>query len=321
MLKHTGFYRWIAVILPLVVLVNLPGCKTTEKSITQAQGVEQESPSLENALLWKINGKDLDQPSYLFGTIHIIPGEDYFLPEGTLGAFDRAKKVVFEIDMGLMADISSQMALLKDIFMKDNLTLKDLLSDEEYVLVSDHFSKLGMPLFMLERMKPMFLSVFASTEIDIGGIQTGTMKSYEMEFFDMAESAKKPVTGLETIEYQLSMFDSIPYSAQAEMLVEAIRSSDTGSDQFRTMIDMYKAQNVNAMIKMISDDEGGMKGYEDLLVDQRNRNWIPVMAKMMKEHTTFFAVGAGHLAGENGVIRLLQKEGYQVKPVKGANDL
>ncbi len=313
--KSTLYYSIFSVSLFLVA------CKTSEEITTSQSASTEVSQELENALLWKITGNELSSPSYLYGTIHLITGEDYFLPEGTLGAFDQSKNIVFEIDMSLMSDLSSQMAMLKDIFMKDNLTLKDLLDEEKYSLVSNHFSKMGMPMFMLERMKPLFLSVFASGDLDLGGLQSGTMKSYEMEFYEMASLTNKPVAGLETVEYQLSMFDSIPYSVQADILVQAIQSSDEGSDQFRMMIDMYKSQDITGMIKMISDEDSGMKGYEDLLVDQRNKNWISVMDEMMKDGPVFFAVGAGHLAGDNGVIKLLRKAGYDVIAVKQASDI
>ena len=165
-----------------------------------------------------------------------------------------------------------------------------------------------------ERIKPMFLTVFASGDMDPMAMQSGKIKSYEMEFMEIAKDAKMPMGGLETIDFQMSVFDSIPYKAQADMLVESIQSGDTGTDQFRQMVDIYKAQDLNAMQEMFAAEQGGLEGYDDILIVGRNKNWIPQMVNMMAIQPTFFAVGAGHLGGEYGVINLLKEEGYTLTP-------
>lgn len=271
----------------------------------------------ENSLLWRISGKDLTTPSYLYGTIHIIGKEDFFLTDSTRSAIDRADLVTFEINMDDMLNMSSQLSLLMKSFMGGNKTLKDLLSNEDYQLVKEHFDKMGMPLFFFERMKPMFLTVFADMDISPGALGggDGDMISYEFKINDIAKSQDKKIGGLETAEYQMSMFDSIPYEDQAQMLVESIKSSNEGEEAFDKMVEMYKNQDINGMISMMGEEEG-LGGYDDLLLVNRNKNWIPVMGDMMKEQPVFFAVGAGHLGGENGVVALLRKEGYSVVPVR-----
>ena len=279
-----------------------------------------------NALLWKISGKELEEPSYLYGTIHIIPEEDFFLTEATKTAFDAAEQVTFEVDMDKMDNPLLQLMLMKDIFMKDKMTLQKLLSEEDYAVVKAHFVEQGMesafPMF--ERIKPMFTQMMASMDMEEmqkgggmgGGLGEG-MKSYEFEFAEMAKEADKKIQGLETISYQMSMFDSIPYEAQAEMLVETIKmGSDSEADMLQELVDLYKSQNIEAMVSSISADESGLAQYEDLLLNTRNKNWIPVMEKQMSKKTTFFAVGAGHLAGEEGVINLLRAAGYTLEPMK-----
>lgn len=289
-------------------------CKTTKESVVDK--VEQNAyKPLTNSLLWKIDGNGLTTPSYLYGTIHLIDSEDYFLPEGTLAAMDKSQKMVFEIDMNEMSDMGAMMGLMNKAFMNDNKTLKDLISAEDYKIVEAHFSDLGLPLMLLERIKPMFLSVFASGDMDPAGLQNGAMKSYEMEFLDIAKSSNKPVAGLETIEFQLSVFDSIPYEAQAEMLVETIKNGSEDSSEFDMMVQMYKDQKINDMVSMISSEDEPLSEFEDVILNKRNEAWISGMKEMMNAMPTFFAVGAGHLAGKRGVINLLRKEGYTLTPL------
>lgn len=268
----------------------------------------------ENSLLWEITGKDLTTPSWLYGTIHLIGKDDFFLTDSTKSFIERSEMVTFEINMEDMTDLSAQLGLLMQAFMEGGKTLKDLLSEEDYKLVQDHFQEIGLPLFMFERIKPMFLTVMASGDMSPTAMSSGDMLSYEMEIMELAQKTKKKMGGLESMEFQMSVFDSIPYDAQAQMLVESIKSTEAGDEEFAKMVELYKNQDIQGMVKMMGNDEG-ISEYEDLLLNTRNKNWIPVMGEMMQAQPTFFAVGAGHLGGENGVVALLRKEGYTVKPV------
>jgi len=267
------------------------------------------------ALLWEITGKGLQQSSFLFGTIHMIASEDYFLPEGTLSAIDVTDKMVFEIDMADLSDPTKLMPIMQKAYMKGDTSLKDLMTTEDYKIVSDHFSEMGLPMFFMERIKPMFLTVFASGDMDPNGMKDGSIKSYEMEFASIAENSNKSTGGLESIDFQIGLFDAIPYSDQANMLLETIKSGGEGDDTMEKLVAMYKQQDIEALYGMMQDDDSTAE-YEDILLVKRNKNWIPQMATMMTEQRTFFAVGAGHLGGPYGVIKLLEKEGYMVKPVQ-----
>jgi len=309
--------------IAVVMITFLTACNTTKKSTSVEKGVEEKAEKvsesmagkLDKALLWEISGNGIASSSYLYGTIHIIPTEDYFLPEGTLEAIGKSKKMYFEIDMAEMSDLSKQMGLLNQAFMKDDLTLKDLYSEEDYDKVKTHFDKMGIPLFFMERMKPMLLTVFAGGDIDPGDLQSGKAKSYEMEFYEMAQNSKKATGGLETIEYQMSVFDSIPYQEQADMLLETIEMGDAASGTMQKMVEIYKDQDIEGMQEMFKEEDAGVEGHEDVLLINRNKNWIPVMAEAMKVEPTFFAVGAGHLGGAQGVIQLLRDAGYKVNAV------
>ena len=293
-----------------ILSMVLVACGATKK---QGPVTKNLAPT-EKALLWKIEKKDLASPSYLYGTIHIIPKDDFFYPDGTLNAIEQTKRMVFEIDMNVMSDMSQQMALMQKAIMKDNKKLSDLVTDEEYSVIKAHFDKMGLPLAMFERMKPAFLTIFASEDMSPNVLQSGEMKSYEMEFVEIAKTRKMEMGGLETVDYQLSVFDSIPYSDQAQMLVESIKNADSGNDELAKMIAIYKDQDLEGMGAMFSDES---LGDMDILLNNRNRNWIAPMKEYMGTQATFFAVGAGHLVGEQGVISLLRQEGYTVTPVSG----
>jgi len=305
-------------VLTLFFLFSSSACspKIAEKS-TNSTADER----LENRLLWKISGNNLQQPSYLFGTIHLIDSDSYFLPEGLLTAFDRSRSVVFEIDMAEMNDMGAMMGIMQRAFMDGGVTLKDLLSTEDYQVVESHFNEMGLPFFMLDRIKPMFLTILSDPSM-MGdeGVDllsgAGGMKSYEVELNKMAEAAGKPVSGLETIDFQMSLFDSIPYRLQAEMLVEAIRNPTAmdGGGSLQQITEIYVNQDIEEMVSMVKDDSSGFGDHTDFILKNRNIAWIAPMVEKMNQAPVFFAVGAGHLAGDYGVIRLLRKEGFTVEP-------
>ena len=296
----------------MLLVITAPVFSQTETQ--QATG--NAAPAVaENSLLWRISGNGLAAPSYLYGTIHMIAKDDFFLTDSTRAFIDRAGQVTFEIDMEDMNNIVTQLSLLMDAMMDDGQTLRDLLSEEDYKIVKAHFDKMGLPLMFLERMKPMFLTVFTGMDMSPQAMSSGEMVSYEMEILKIAEGQNKEIGGLETAQFQMSMFDSIPYQAQASMLVESIKSANAGEEEFAKMVELYKKQDIAGMTTMMGEDDG-IGEYEDLLLVQRNKNWIPVMGKMMAERPTFFAVGAGHLGGKTGVVALLRKEGYAVAPVR-----
>ena len=317
-------FRNLNILFASLLVIFLSACKTkAQQNAPVSKATTAEQVEDKNSLLWEISGKNLKKPSYLYGTIHLIPKNDFFLTDATKKVFNASQKVTFEINMKEMNNPMAMISIFTKAMMPNGKTLKDFLNAEDYGLVQRKFDSIGMPLKMLERIKPMFLSVMLGTDgekitAEGGGIsETSKSTSYEMEFLQMGEKQKKEFGGLETVEFQMGIFDSIPYKVQAEMLVKTIKNGSAGNDDLGKMVEMYKKQDIEAMSKMLqSDDQNELAGYENMLINSRNTNWIPLMAKAMSEKITFFAVGAGHLGGEKGVVNLLKKEGYTVKPLK-----
>jgi uncharacterized protein YbaP (TraB family) len=166
-------------IIPLYVCIG-QNSEILSLGEIQTRNVDLDSIPLADALLWKVSLDSTDNMSYVFGTVHMIKTEDFFLPPGTESALESSKKVVFEIDLNDMMDIGSQLGMLTKAFMSDGTSLKDLISQEDYQAVETRFNELGLPFFLFERMKPLFLSTFASGEMSPGDLNSGRMTSYEI---------------------------------------------------------------------------------------------------------------------------------------------
>ena len=122
------------------------------------------------------------------------------------------------------------------------------------------------------------------------------------------------------MNYQLSIFDSIPYKLQAKQLLEMVDNATRHTDdtEMEQLTNAYRNQELGKMEQMTSNDMG-MKDFIDLLLYNRNANWAKKINELMPDHALVIAVGAGHLPGEKGLINLLRKAGYKVEPVK--NDM
>ena len=266
-----------------------------------------------NTLLWKISGNGIEKPSYLFGTIHMLCEEDAVLSPAMLKAIRDCDEVYLEVDMDNLFEMFGIMNKMK---MKGDTTLRDLLNDADYKKVKDHFEAKGslLPFSMLETYKP----ILAASTLEQGALPCENTAMMEQVIMKEAKENNKTIRGLETMSYQAGVLDSIPYKLQAEQLLSYINSANSGGDedkQMKEMFDAYKKQDLNKLEELMVETEAGMAGFTDMLLYNRNQNWVKKLKTLLTEKSLLIAVGAGHLPGEKGVIKLLRKEGYLVTPV------
>jgi uncharacterized protein len=267
----------------------------------------------ENALLWKITGRGLRTPAYLYGTIHIIPKKDFFITDSTLAALNQADNVAFEFNLKKEMRLLPQMRLMLKMKMRNDTTLSMLLDEADYEIVRQAVEKKRLPMRLVERVKPMFITDIIAQDF---AVNKDAMTSYEMEFLERAKQQGKKISGLETARYQIGVFDKIPYGIQAQMLVEELKKDDKSDKEYKRLVRLYKRQDLEMLGKMVIGDENAENGFNDVLLDTRNLNWIPVMEKLMQKNKMFFAVGAAHLIGEKGVVALLRRQGYTLTAIK-----
>ena len=262
----------------------------------------------ENSLLWEISGNGLSKPSYLFGTIHMICKEDFFMPDVVKQKFESSQHVFLEMDMD---DPKMQGKLMKLAMLPAGENLKKLFGND-YPMVDSFFkAKAGMGLAVFNQFKPMMVMSMLYLKM----LPCTQTESYETTFMAMAKQQQKDIKGLETIEDQMQVFDNIPDSVEAANILKMIKDFDAQVKQFADMVAVYKEQNIQKLYTSVSSSPDLMEAQDDLL-KKRNSNWIPVMEQTMKEGQSFFAVGAAHLGGDIGLIALLKKAGYKVKAVK-----
>lgn len=261
---------------------------------------------LASSLLWKIEGNNI-QPSYLYGTFHLLPQKDFIMKEKVTKAFDQSEQIVLEMDMD---DPNLQLKMMQYAPMKDGQTLDQMLSEEDYAIIDRVLTAtMGSGLSNFNSFKPFVLSsMLLPTLLD------GRPASFEATFAQMAQESQKELLGLETAQEQMSLFDDIPYEEQIDDILDIVKDRDNMRVIFNDMIEVYKKEDISEMYKRISSYMDWADELEYLVL-ARNRKWISRIDSLAKEKSTFFGVGAGHLGGEEGVVTLLQKAGYSVTPV------
>lgn len=261
----------------------------------------------DNTLLWEISGNGLTAPSYLFGTFHLLCREDIHFSEAVKQAIGKTAEVYLELDLD---DPSTLMGAMMLMHMKDGIKLKDLYTSGEYLRIANYFKdSLKTPITLFERLKPEFLIALLYPKM----IACQSAASVEEALMQIAKENAKAVNGLETMAYQASLFDSIPYEKQADALLNNIDSMEKSRTYFNRMLAAYNNQRLDEIEKIINTPEFDTNENMEVLLDNRNRNWVIQLRQIMKKNPVFTAVGAGHLAGKNGLIALLKADGYVVR--------
>lgn len=279
-------------------------------AVVKASGTD----TLAHALLWKVTGKNLQKPSYLFGTYHLMTHEFSKTVKGLNKAFKKSNIVVGEIVMN--SELSSQ---LMPYMVLKNGTLDSLLGKERFDSLDKALkSRAGLSAMILNKLKPTAVyTIFVTTELKKSGLlESGNGSPMDVYFQDHAREKKKEVKGLETVEEQAAiLFGTTSLERQCDLLMDYVRKGGAEShEQNKKMKECYTAQNLNCLSGMMSSSEFSDAETTDLL-DKRNNAWVPQLEKWMPDNSLFVAVGALHLTGETGLITQLRKRGYTVEPV------
>lgn len=260
------------------------------------------------SLLWKVSGKNIKNPSYVYGTIHIQDKRVFSFDETVLKAFESSQAFAMEI---LMDEIPHK-EMVEAMLMK-NTSLDKLMSKEDYkILDSIVKAKTGSGVFMFNKMKPFFLSS-QLMQMDMSKDMEAPLDLY---FLQKARKAGKPCFGVEKFMDQINAVDAISYKDQIEMLMKGLTDTSENDDSLKLaeMLETYRKFDLEKMFELTSDTTLPAEFNKAFLID-RNKVMVKNFIKISKKQSLFCAVGAAHLAGDTGVLQLLRKKGYTVEPV------
>jgi uncharacterized protein YbaP (TraB family) len=254
----------------------------------------------ESSILWRISGNGLKEPSFLFGSMHIVPGKQFFINETISNCFKNVKTLIVETDPKITLDDHLKTTSLS--MLPKGKTIKDFMDkdtyNECYTYWTDSMKVNKNQLNKMLSYKPIFLSSFLMSQYIV------QPKNYESEFFNLAGKSKKLIT-LETLEEQISMMDSIPISDQL--------SEYNADQQYFELLDLYLKQDIHGIENLLLDETS--MDFKTLMIQMRTNNWLPKINEAINRESCFISVGLAHIIGENGFISILRKTGYTVEPI------
>jgi uncharacterized protein YbaP (TraB family) len=262
-------------------------------------------------LIWRVS-KDGRTVAYLVGAIHVLTKDSYPLPAAFDAAYKQSSVLVEELDLGAAPDGTDVAAMAAAAVLPEGQTLATLLDPPTYARVSAKAAGAGLPMLLLDRMKPWLVAV-TLTVPDLQRAGFDPAHGLDRHFYERAKTDAKPVRGLETMAYQLDRLNGLSMPVQIEMLRAMLDDVDTQLKSVEDIIAGWRAGDVAALERLLLKEfREAPEVYQRLLVE-RNRNWAPAIGECQAAAPCFVVVGGAHLLGPDSVVALLQSAGFVVE--------
>ena len=263
----------------------------------------------EKGILWRIEGA-ASRPSYLLGTIHSDDVRVTNVPASIAQALQQADSFSGEVEM----DLPSLMQASQATLLPDGQSLEQRVGSPLYKQTVQLLAAYGMPELVVQRMKPWA----AAAALSLPRPQTGIF--LDMALYHQAAATGKRVYGLETIAEQVGALETLSPELQVAMLRDAVAQHDQVDQLIEQLINAYLRRDLKALesishTAMQEGDDRVAEMFAAEVVDRRNYRMLERMQPRLREGNAFVAVGALHLPGEKGLLRLLRNKGYRVSPV------
>lgn len=290
--------KWFLLVLWVAVLASL--------ALAQAKADKKEK-----SFLWRV--KSNSNTVYILGSVHLLKKENYPLNPAIELAFEQAKKLVLEVNLNGSGQESLAQSLLKKGMNPDGVTLQESVTPETYQWAKKRAREMGLEIEAFSRFRPWFVALTIST-MKLQSLGFDPNYGIDEYFSAKARKAKKETLGLETVEYQINLFDGMPSAAQEMLLRQTLKDLDVMEKEVGRIIRSWMTGDIETAEKILLES---FRDYPDIyqrLISDRNRMWLPQIEGLLKEKKVCLViVGAGHLVGRGGVIELLRERGYLVE--------
>ena len=280
-------------------------------------------------LLYKISGKDIKKPSYIVGTFHVAPASFVDSIPGLRAAMDESEQVCGELDMKDMMSPEGIKKMMDAMMLEDGKTLKDIFTADEMNRLNAYLRELltiDLTNPMLEQqMGKMSPAALAQQMTVLTYIKknpgVNLQDLIDNSFQKYAQEKQKPIIGLETLDFQINtLFKGKTIERQKELLLCIVDNPKYNEQMLDEMSKAYFALDINKLKELMDEKENNQcdstPAENDAIFGKRNRDWLTKMPAIMSAKSTLFHVGAGHLPGDEGVLKLLTNAGYTVEAVK-----
>jgi len=250
---------------------------------------------------------------YLQGSVHLLKASDYPLDPAIEEAYAKSDTLIFETDLTLMLTPESQQLLLQKALLSSGKSLQDELEPETYALLAEKLSDSGLPPVAMQRFKPWFATMTLMVmRMQAMGLDPNL--GLDQYFHRKALADQKTEVGLESVEFQINLFDALSDDNQDGYTKHALKEIEQMEILLDDMLQTWKAGDLEQLNAMMMDS---FKDYPDMyrqFVTDRNKAWAEKLEGLAdKDKTCMVVVGTAHLAGKEGLLELLKAKGYSVE--------
>ncbi|MCW8963574.1 MAG: TraB/GumN family protein [Gammaproteobacteria bacterium] len=260
--------------------------------------------------VWKISKGD--QQVFIGGTIHVLSMKDYPLPETYDRAYRQSERLVFETNIDQSMGPAFQQTLFNHFAYKQGKTLESAISNATLKTLEQYCASAGIPLSTLLPFKPQFVALMlTSLQLQKLGIDAAGV---DQHFNERAHKDNKPVAELETLETQLQFLANMGLGREDELIMSTIKENQQLATLMLAMLSAWRnGDNARLDRDLLAPMRNEFPSiYRDILVT-RNNNWLPhIKAYMDTPEVELILVGTLHLVGRDGLIQLLERDGYTV---------
>jgi hypothetical protein len=265
----------------------------------------------ERTLLWKVSQSD--KSIFLLGSIHYLRKENYPLNQAILDAFDVSERLVLEIDLQNTPAGAAQRLTLEKAIYRDGSNLAQNVGQETYQLATKRAAELGIDMQVVQPMKPWFVAL-TMLAVKLQRMGLDPKLGVDHHLAERAKRDGKPTSGLETLEFQLGIFDQLSKREQELMLRETAGELERIDKNVKDIVESWLKGDGERLATLLL---AGMRQYPELqqkLVIERNRRWLEEIAKLVERGSNaMVVVGAAHLVGQEGVVEMLKARGFSVE--------
>ena len=296
-IKAEFIRRFIALFVAILIAASLTSCQKTPAG-------EDKNP------LWKVSS---DKGSiYLLGSVHILKHSDYPLSSTIDEALYSSDTVVFELDFAEASREESKALLNEYSTFSDERTLRQSLSGNTYSELKGFLGKRGMRVEDADRMKPWYVANILTVE-ELSDLGFKPDYGVDLHLYTKSLAMGKDIQALETLEYQLGLFNSMSMEDQDAFVRQTISELSTINKEFPEIVKAWKSGNTQGLLKLLESCNDFRETCRKI-IDRRNMDWMPKIEALLQSgrHAMVIA-GAAHMVGENGLLNLLMKKGYRIE--------
>lgn len=265
----------------------------------------------EEAAIWSVEGRE--GRLLLLGSVHLLRTEDYPLPANVGTAYERADRLVMELDESDLDPLAVQSLLIRYGRLEGGRTLADVMGPRDYGRAQRLAQELGYPLDLLGPVKPWLAAV---TIMNLHTIEMGysPVLGLEQHLAGRARKDGKPIEGLETVEFQLELFDGLPEATQSRLLLQTLEEASLMGAQLATLIAAWRRGDSAELNRELTRSFRDYPEVYRRLVTERNRSWAQRLGELADQAgVTLVVVGALHLVGDDSVVQILSRRGLRVE--------